>query len=194
MDINLILGTLLAYMIGSIPFSFLIARWKGNIDLREFGSRNVGARNLSRAFGWGWGRLGAVLDVLKGTMGVMIPVFLLDLSPPGSYLTAAAAVAGHNWPIYLKFHGGKGLATAAGAMFVFAPWVMISGAASAALFLFIFKHPLGASLFGFLIAGISTYLFDYAQDTLLLVAGLFALALLAVLTEFLSKRRGAEPS
>ena len=107
-----------AYLLGSVPFAFLIARAYGQ-DLRTIGSGNIGATNLARAVGRKWGYLCFTLDVLKGLTptaltgavagGVDNPVFLsLWL------LVGIAAILGHVFPVYLRFKGGKGVATSFG--------------------------------------------------------------------------------
>lgn len=114
---------LLSYLVGAIPFAWLIARARG-IDIRTVGSGNVGATNVFRAVGKSWGVLTFTADVLKG----FLPAFLLPLLWPvdvapdlAGLLYGCAAIAGHNWPIYLGFKGGKGVATSAGVLLGVAP-------------------------------------------------------------------------
>jgi glycerol-3-phosphate acyltransferase PlsY len=123
LDIPLILG---AYLVGSVPFAYLIAKAVRGIDIREVGSGNVGATNVGRALGRKWGILVFALDVLKGFLPTLAALLLhhapaLALRslgegglPLGVALTGFAAIAGHNWPIFLKFKGGKGMATSCG--------------------------------------------------------------------------------
>lgn len=99
---------LLAYLIGAIPFSYLIARARG-IDVRQVGSGNVGATNVARAAGRGWGAFALLLDVAKGVAGVALG---LALGTPLSL--GGMAVIGHNWSVFLNFQGGKGVATTLG--------------------------------------------------------------------------------
>lgn len=101
-----------AYLLGSIPFSQVLAQAKG-VDLREVGSGNVGAGNLTRSVGLVWGISAAVLDGLKG----LIPVFVareVGLGLGAAGVAGVAAVVGHNWSIWLKGRSGRGLATSAG--------------------------------------------------------------------------------
>ncbi len=115
--------TLISYLIGAIPFAWIVAKAKG-VDIRAVGSGNVGATNVFRAIGKGWGVLTFALDVAKG----FLPAFLIPLlwSAPdwpqnSGLLFGCAAIAGHNWPVYLKFKGGKGVATSAGVLLGVAP-------------------------------------------------------------------------
>src|ERR1035437_5555827 len=113
-----------AYLLGSIPNAYWIARIKG-VDIRTVGSGNVGATNVFRTVGKGFGVLTFALDVLKG----FVPVFFFPrlCAPVGwgtdapAVLFAVLAVAGHNWPVWLRFKGGKGVATTVGALFGLAP-------------------------------------------------------------------------
>ena len=107
-----------AYLLGSIPFGLIIARAHGK-DLRSIGSGNIGATNLSRALGKKWAYLCFVLDVAKGLAPVSAASFTLSSPPDIAELLLAlavgcAAVLGHIFPIYIKFRGGKGVATSFG--------------------------------------------------------------------------------
>lgn len=113
------LTVLVGYLAGSVPFAFLLARRAG-IDVRAVGSRNVGAANVMRSTGTGRAVAVMALDVAKGAAAVA----LANLTGGGAALssaTGAAAVVGHIYPIWLRFHGGKGVAVAAGAFAVLAP-------------------------------------------------------------------------
>ena len=108
-----------AYLIGSIPFAFLLARRRG-IDLRLAGSGNVGASNVLRTSGVPLAVLAMALDGLKGMLAVLVAQGVA----PGSAAPVAAGLAsvlGHVYPPWLRFHGGKGVATAAGAFSLLAP-------------------------------------------------------------------------
>lgn len=113
-----------AYLFGSIPFGFLIARTRG-VDIRTVGSRNIGATNVFRSVGKPLGILTFLLDVGKGLGGAtLIPLgvrLLLDVDPvahglPLAVVGGAMAVVGHNWTVFLGFRGGKGAATGIGVL------------------------------------------------------------------------------
>ena len=114
-----------AYLLGSIPFSYLVARARG-IDVRKVGSGNVGATNVMRAAGRNAGMLAFVLDFAKGSVAVLIA---RAVAPDGSVpaWSAVAAVLGHMYPVWLRFRGGKGVATGVGA---FLPLVPVAAAAA----------------------------------------------------------------
>lgn len=119
------------YLVGAIPFGLLIARLHG-VDIRRVGSGNIGATNVFRSIGKGWGILTFACDALKGFLAVlifpMVAMRLIGENVPANtgmaLFCAIFTVAGHNWPIYLKFKGGKGVATSAGALLALAPSVI----------------------------------------------------------------------
>jgi glycerol-3-phosphate acyltransferase PlsY len=115
----MVLAILLAYIVGSIPFALLMAKRAG-FDLRRIGSGNIGAANVMRASGVRAGILVALLDVSKGAAGVMIAE-RLSAGPTGTAIAGFAAVAGHIYPIWMRFRGGKGVATACGVCSVLVP-------------------------------------------------------------------------
>jgi glycerol-3-phosphate acyltransferase PlsY len=110
----------LAYLLGSIPFSFVVARAFGVRDVREVGSGNVGATNVMRSAGKTAGILAFVLDAGKGAAAALLAQRLVA-DPALPAFAAAAAVIGHMYPVWLGFRGGKGVATGAGAFLPLAP-------------------------------------------------------------------------
>ena len=124
------LSVLLGYLAGSVPFAFLLARRAG-IDVRIAGSGNVGAANVLRTTGAWRGVLVMALDVAKGAAAVLVAGAATGAAPVVA-LSGAAAVVGHIYPVWLRFHGGKGVAVAAGVFSVLAP---VATAIAASLFL-----------------------------------------------------------
>lgn len=112
----------LAYLIGSIPFALLVARRTG-ADLRRVGSGNLGAANVMRASGVRTGLLVATLDMAKGAVGVLIARQLAPEAPTPA-IAGLAAVVGHVYPVWLRFRGGKGVATACGVFSMLTPAAM----------------------------------------------------------------------
>ena len=111
---------LVAYAIGSIPFALLVARWWGADDLRAMGSGNLGAANVFRVSGPTAGVLVALLDMAKGVASVTLARHLTD-QPGVPAAAGVAAIVGHVYPVWLRFKGGKGVATAAGVFAVLSP-------------------------------------------------------------------------
>jgi glycerol-3-phosphate acyltransferase PlsY len=119
----MIAGAVIAYLIGSIPFALLVARVVG-ADLRRVGSGNLGATNVMRATGVKTGVLVAVLDVAKGAASVAIVQQMTD-GAAAPAIAGFAAVVGHIYPVWLKFRGGKGVATACGVFSVLTPGAVV---------------------------------------------------------------------
>lgn len=110
----------LAYVFGSLPTAYLLVRLMTGKDVRTTGSGNVGATNALRTAGWKVGVVVTIIDVMKGAL----PVWLMSrFNPESGWIAAAmlAAVLGHCYPVWLKFKGGKGVATCFGAFVVIAP-------------------------------------------------------------------------
>ncbi len=141
-----------SYLLGSVPFGLLIGLTRG-VDIRDSGSGNVGATNAGRVLGRGWGILCFILDVLKGlgpTLGYGLWAGLAGAEPAfevggtlaalGWMVVAAAAVFGHVFPIWLKFKGGKGVATGLGVLLGFWPVLTLPGIAVGLLWVAIAKR------------------------------------------------------
>jgi glycerol-3-phosphate acyltransferase PlsY len=118
-----VLAVLVAYLIGSVPFALILARRWGAGDLRLVGSGNLGAANVARSSGLRAGLLVAVLDVGKGAAGVLLAEGLAGGGAPAA--AGLAAVVGHIYPVWLRFRGGKGVATACGAFSVLTPLAIV---------------------------------------------------------------------
>jgi glycerol-3-phosphate acyltransferase PlsY len=121
---------ILSYLIGSIPWGYLFARSRG-IDIRKYGSGNIGAANVFRVMGKKWGYLVFLCDFFKGflsvKLGFLIAEYFLVNGALGGVFGAIACVLGHDYPIWLGFKGGKGIATLAGAVLsLFHPLVFVS--------------------------------------------------------------------
>lgn len=110
---------LFGYLAGSVPFAYLLARRAG-VDVRRAGSGNVGAANVVRTAGAGRGVIVMALDMLKGALAVLV-AYASSAPMPVAVASGAAAIVGHIYPVWLRFHGGKGVAVAAGVFAVLAP-------------------------------------------------------------------------
>ncbi|KKM11477.1 hypothetical protein SY88_08670 [Clostridiales bacterium PH28_bin88] len=160
---------LAAYVLGSVPFGYLITRARG-MDIRQVGSGNIGASNVYRALGpVGFGAV-LVTDVAKGAAGAFLASRLSGLDPAwGGVLGGLATVLGHNWSVFLRFRGGKGAAASAGVLLYLAPLAGLAafavygitvwrtrlaslgsflGAAAVVLVLFLAPHPAAIRWFG----------------------------------------------
>ncbi|MHB1006264.1 MAG: glycerol-3-phosphate 1-O-acyltransferase PlsY [Chloroflexota bacterium] len=112
------------YLLGAVPFAYIAVRLLGAGDIRQYGSGNVGATNALRVIGLGPSAVVLVLDFFKGTVAAWLGL-QLSQSLAVACLCGLAAVAGHNWSVYLRFSGGKGVTTSLGALFVVLPVVAL---------------------------------------------------------------------
>jgi len=128
MTVAIFIGCAVAcYFLGSIPTGFLWAKARG-IDIRTVGSGNIGATNVMRALGKGPGIAVLLIDAAKGFLPVWLgPSIFPDVHRTALHITCCVfVIAGHNWTCWLKFKGGKGVATSAGALLAFLPWPLLS--------------------------------------------------------------------
>lgn len=121
MTINLIISLILAYLIGGIPFGYVLVRFTIGKDVRSMGSGNIGATNVHRSAGQKAGVIVLLLDILKGFIAVYLASLLNHGAPLAVSLAALAVMAGHAFPIFLKFKGGKAVASFIGAFLYIAP-------------------------------------------------------------------------
>lgn len=116
-----IIAVVLGYLLGSIPTAYIVTRLALGRDVRQLGGGNVGGLNVYREVGFLPAVVVAIVDLGKGAASVAIAYWLLDLSLPFVLAAALAAVVGHNWMLFLKFSGGKGMGPAIGGLFVLLP-------------------------------------------------------------------------
>jgi glycerol-3-phosphate acyltransferase PlsY len=177
---------LASYLLGAIPFGLLIGRMRG-VDVRAVGSRNIGATNVLRTVGKPWGIATFALDALKG----FVPVFVFPHY--GSFwggefhsmelaklAGGAAAIIGHNFPVYLRFRGGKGVATSAGALLGIAPIAVAVGLVVWVAFFFALRYVSLASIAAAVAAPVAGWVW-YRDSGWILPAALTLLGALIIL-------------
>jgi glycerol-3-phosphate acyltransferase PlsY len=172
-----------AYLLGSIPFGYLLVRFFRKEDVRSTGSGNIGATNVARTGGATLGLLTLLLDALKGYLAVLLAMHLAPNTVHGpSTLAVAAAVAavvGHVFPVWLRFHGGKGIATALGVFIALAPLVALSSVGIFALIVAITRLvSLGSILAAVSIPFLAILLVPHRSTALLI--GLSFISLLSI--------------
>ncbi len=174
----------LSYFIGSVPWGYLFARSKG-VDIRQHGSGNIGTANVLRVMGKKWGYLVFLCDFFKGILSVklgsLIAAYFLVNVDLGSVIAAVACVLGHDYPIWLGFKGGKGIATLAGTVLaLFPPLVFVSfGVVWIAVFL-IGRYTSLASISAVVALPIAAYLIVAKAERPLLVGFSVLMAALAI--------------
>jgi len=124
MNIQAITTILLAYLVGSIPFGLILSKLFAKRDIRSAGSGNIGATNVMRVLGKKLGVLTLMFDILKGAIFVILAEVVTH-SEIWASLAGLAAFLGHLYPIYLKFRGGKGVATSVGIFLFLAPYALL---------------------------------------------------------------------
>ena len=174
---GLLLACILSYLIGSIPNGLILGKLLWHVDLREYGSHNIGATNAWRTLGKGPGIMICVLDLLKGVVGVWLGTFFSGAAL-ALVLGGIFAIVGHSWSLFLGFKGGKGVATGLGVIlmrmpkvtfFVFIIWLLlvfltryvslgsIVAAAMVPVLAWFFDAPLEYILFGLAAAAFVIY-------------------------------------
>jgi len=156
----------IAYLLGSIPFGLIIGKLKGGVDIREHGSGKTGATNVIRTLGVKLGVLTLVLDVVKAGGAVMLAALIIDGSSGiftiggvpiywqhvAQVSAGLAAIAGHNWPVFAKFKGGRGVTAYFGTLFAICPPAGIFGAEVVAIAALRSRHMSLGSILGALAA------------------------------------------
>jgi len=193
---------LLTYLVGAIPFGLLIAKRVAGIDLRTFGSGNIGTSNAVRAMGRRWGFVVFSLDFLKGFLPVLACHGLVgdhaETVPLLQVLTGTAAVIGHCFPIYLGFRGGKGVATGCGAIIAIDYRVFLCGGVVWVVTRLITRYAGLASILMGITFPVAVLTLDYVQDKRRpeLLVGSLLLTLLILVRHRSNMRRmlqGTEP-
>lgn len=171
-----VLLLLLSYLLGSISFSIIVGKLVGKVDIRNYGSGNAGATNALRVLGKGPAIVIFLLDIAKALVAVIIAGRLVPESPWVPVLCGLLVVIGHNWPVFFRFRGGKGIASTIGMILALAPLAGVIAGAIAILSIVLTRYvSLGSLLFTGLLPVIVLVL-DYSAE---LAWGCLAVAVLA---------------
>lgn len=134
------LALVAAYLLGATPSAYIVGRLRKGIDIRQVGSRNMGAMNVFYSVGFGWGVLVLAMDIGKGAAAMAL-ASALGIPEVARFAAGIVAVLGHGFPVFLRFRGGKGGATCIGVLFVAMPWGIPVGAGIFGLALLITRFP-----------------------------------------------------
>jgi len=174
MTLKIIVYLLLSYLCGAIPFGYIVAKLFKHVDIRTLGSGNPGATNVYRSVSKPLGVLTLILDVLKG----FVPVYLISfINPDFQWMVISVAfvtIIGHTFTIFLKFKGGKGVATACGAFLAINPLSVLICLGVFIIVLAIFKYVSAASIMAALMLPISLYLLN-ALPEIVVFAGMISI-------------------
>jgi glycerol-3-phosphate acyltransferase PlsY len=166
----------IAYLLGGIPFGYLLVRLKSGEDIRDLGSGNIGATNVLRNEGRLLGVATLLLDIMKGYLAVWIAAWLSGADPVWMALAALAVVAGHAFPVYLKFQGGKAVASFVGAFLYIAPLPLLATMVVFVVTVAVTRYISLGSILGALLFPLAVYLIQHPPPSILLAAiagGLF---------------------
>jgi len=178
---NIVILTIIAYLFGALPFGLLVANTRG-VDIRSQGSGNIGATNVYRCVGKGWGIFTLLLDALKGFIPAFVFPMVGDFDPGYGVLFGIVAIIGHTFPVYLKFKGGKGVATSAGVFLGVAPMAVAVAIACWAVCMAVSRYVSLSSI----VAAIAVAIVVWVQGDKGLVVKL-ALTLMSVLVIWLHR-------
>ena len=172
----------ICYFIGAIPFCHIIAKIHSNKDLRKIGDRNPGGWNLVFNVSKYWGFLGIILDVLKGFLSYFLVLRITGVEIV-AILAGCAAVAGHNYSPYLKFSGGRGIATTLGFLLAIHPLTIIAFAIGNVSLLFISRNMIWAVVSAIVASGIFLWLFKGSSVYLIMMT----LLLIIIIPKYINR-------
>ena len=144
---------LAAYVLGSVPTAYIVVRAVNGEDIRDVGSHNVGALNAYRRVGAWAGLTVLLVDAAKGVLAVTVPR-LLGIDDWALFITTPLVVAGHNWPVFLNFRGGKGAAAIFGISLVIVPWLTVIIAGLSILVMLLLRNVVLGAALGFILLNI----------------------------------------
>jgi glycerol-3-phosphate acyltransferase PlsY len=170
-----------SYLLGAFPTSYLVSRTFAGIDLRQHGSGNLGATNLYRVLGWKYAIPVALVDIAKGVIPVLVFARQVSTSELFALACGIAAILGHVFSVFVRFKGGKGVATAAGVMLGLTPVALGIAAAVWGLVLLLTGYVSLSSIAAALVLPLAVYLVERpTSPELLWVAALIALGVIAL--------------
>jgi len=154
--------SLIAFLMGSIPVGLIVAKIRG-VDLRKVGSGNIGATNVLRAIGKGPALITLAGDLLKGFIPVIIGGYILEDSL-STGMIGLSAILGHDFSIFLRFRGGKGVATSLGVLLAFSPVVAVLTIIIWIIIVFMTRYSSLGAIVSFLLLPLNIYVFDYSYN------------------------------
>jgi len=179
---------LMAYLLGSLPFAYLVTRWRTGQDIRQIGVGNAGARNVWHVVGARWGITVGILDILKGVLAVNV-TRILGARPVALYVAGPAAIIGHDFPIFRDFEGGKGVSTTFGILLAWMPEPTLTSMALLAAVQLVLRNFDRSIIFGAISAIFLPLAFDYTWTMTSYALLLFLMLALRQLHDLPHERR-----
>ena len=169
--VTILLSIIIGYIFGSIPSGLVLVKMACGIDIREYGSKNIGTTNVFRTVGGRMASIVLIADVIKGILAVLLVRYFFESNLQLELLTAIASLLGHNYSIFLGFKGGRGVATGLGLILLFMPDVCIFSFTVWLVIVFVTRYVSLGSIVGAFITPIVAYYRSYPIELVL-----FALA------------------
>jgi glycerol-3-phosphate acyltransferase PlsY len=176
---------LLGYLIGAIPTAYILGRFSTGLDIRQMGDANMGAANAYRVLGAKIGVIVYFLDAIKGSLVILVAQWS-HLPQMYVFLTGMAAVAGHNWPIFLRFRGGRGESTTIGILYVVNPIPALIMTIPTVLTLVLWRNVIVTSAFLFIILPVVSWILHV--NGAIITYGI-ALPIMVAITHYLRTRK-----
>jgi acyl phosphate:glycerol-3-phosphate acyltransferase len=191
----IVLAMVAAYLIGSFPTAYIVARLRKGVDIRQVGSHNAGAMNVFYKVGFWYGMVVLLIDIGKGAAGVALAKYLVGTEnfvwTPyiWQYLAGFCVVLGHNFPVFLKFHGGKGGAACIGILIFFMPWGLPIYLGVFLLLFWILRTPTIAYSIAFFSFGFIGWFINHSWEFIVYTLALTMLPLLKYIPRIIEMRR-----
>lgn len=161
---------IIGHAFGSIPCGLWLVKAAHGIDIREYGSKNIGTTNVFRTVGWKTAVLVLLCDMLKGIIAVALVAYFTDYAMGAVVATGIGALLGHNYSLFLGFKGGRGVATGLGLILYFMPKVCIASFAVWLILVLLTRYVSLGSVVAAICTPIFAYYFDYAQPLVIFAA------------------------
>jgi glycerol-3-phosphate acyltransferase PlsY len=189
--VSIVLAVVIGYLLGSVPCAYIAARLAKGVDIRRVGGGNVGALNVMREIGTIAGLAVYVADVAKGSLAVLVAQWL-GVPVPWVFVAGLAAVVGHSWPVWLKFRGGQGLATAMGVLLALVPIEFLISFAIIVIVMFITSNARFSSAVGLALLPLIIWLFGGDLSLIIFSIVLLLFCVLKALTRIKSDLASTE--
>jgi len=153
-----LIGILIGYLFGCFQTAYIVGEIKQKIDIREYGSGNLGTTNAIRVLGWKFGAITFLGDFTKAVLAVVLTRLIFD-DPVAGFYAGVGAIVGHNWPVFLKFKGGKGIASTLGVAMAVNPIIGLILIALMAAVIFVFRYVSLGAIIMVIVFPILTFIF-----------------------------------
>lgn len=174
--LNFIISALIGYFSGCFQTAYIVGKYFKKIDIREHGSNNAGASNVTTIMGWKFGIITALIDISKAILAILLVRFLFPGSQDLVFVAGAAVILGHIFPVFLKFKGGKGLASLVGMLLAVDIKIALLIMAAIAIITLVTDYIAIGALTAYSIVPLFTFLSDYPKFCTMLALMLVLLA------------------